>query len=232
MDIIYHKKVEQTLLPEDAVAETHLLCLKIADVKSYAEQLIGEITDTSWITKLGPVAIMSYEDIAKKTIQELVRIFKEVDNEITKDFGEFVISLSSGKCLKEKHAHDSLPISELWKEKVKNNHGFDFHTKSPADKFSFGEAKYQKDGNAYTSAAEQTHRFSRDGKDKIDAVHLNNFGYTLAMENLLIDKKGYIVSFSLTSEDHETIMLNSLRNEDIKSLSKICDELYIIGVKI
>lgn len=232
MNIIYYKKVDKNDLPEDAIAEVYLFGIEILDINSYAKTLIDQINDTSWISNLDFVAKMSYEGIAKKTIKELVKIFQAVENEITKDFGEFVVSLSSGNCLKEKKFHTNLPISELWKEKIKNNHGFDFHTISPAEKFSFGEAKYQKSGNAYTSAAEQAHRFSREGKDKNDSVHLQHFGSDSAIKNLKLGQKGYVVSFSITSQNHELILSNSLQNDDIKSLSKLCDELYIIGVKI
>ena len=209
MEIIYHRKVEMEELIDDAVAEAHLICIKISDVNSYAKTLINQINDTSWISELDSVAKMSYEEVAKKTIIELVKIFQSVENEITKDFGEFVISLSCGNCLKEKHLHRNLPISELWKEKIKNNHGFDFHTISPAEKFSFGEAKYQASGNSYTSAAEQAHRFSKEGKDKIDAVHLAHLGSPYATKNLEENKKGYIIGFSITSENPELILKNS-----------------------
>lgn len=230
MKVTYHKKVKATDLPEDAIASTYISFIEITDVNSCAKELLVEISNTSWINALNPVAKMSYEDTAKETIVKLVEIFKSVDNKVTKDFGEFMISMGSGHCLKDKHDHVVLPLSELWKEKLSNNHGFDFHTLSPDLKFSFGEAKYVSKGNSCTSAAEQVHRFCREGKDKRDAVHLLHFSDPVAIENLSNGKKGYVVAFSINSADYEKILRNSLANEDIKSLTKLCDELYIIGV--
>lgn len=232
MDVVYHEKVNVADLPADAIAETYLFCIEITDVEAYAQELIDNITDTSWISSLDSTAKMSYEVTAKNTIQKLVELFKEVEDEVTADFGEFMISLSSGTCLQNTHSHTCLPLSELWKEKLSNNHGFDFHTLSPVENFSFGEAKFKSSGNAYPSAAKQTLRFSKEGKDKIDAVHLEHFASKIAIENLEKDKKGYAVAFSLNSKDYETILKNSLQNEDIKELSKRCDELYIIGVRV
>ena len=230
MNIIYHKKVEQSELPSDVSADVYISYIEVEDVNKYAKKLISEISNTSWISELNPVAKMSYEDTAKETIEKLVNIFKSINNNVTQEFGEFMISMSSGHYLESKLSHSVLPLSELWKEKLSNNHGFDFHTLSPQDKFSFGEAKYVSSGNSYTSSAEQVNRFASEGKDKRDAVHLINFSSPTAIKNLENDRKGFIVSFSLNSQNHELILKNSLKNKDIKSLSKICDELYIIGV--
>lgn len=231
MKIVYYKKVETTDLPDDAIAETFLFCIEVTDINSHAEALLNDITDTSWISELASVAKMSYEDIAFKTIERLTKIFKSVDNKVTEDFGEILVSMSSGQCLKEKHNHKVLPISEIWKPKLSQNEGFDFHTLSPAEKFSFGEAKYVSSGNSYGAAASQTLCFSKDKKDKRDGVHLQYFGSPLAIKNLENNNRGFIVAFSINSVDHEKILKNSLQNEDIKDLSKCCDELYIIGVK-
>lgn len=232
INIIHHEKIEDERLPVGSTAVVHIFCVQITNVKVYAESLIKEITDTSWISQLDPVAKMSYEIIAAKTVEKLVEIFQAVENEVTKDFGEFMVSLSSGKCLEDKHSHTCLPISELWKEKILGNHGFDFHTISPEDKFSFGESKYQKTGNAYTSAAGQVHDFSKAGKDKADAIHLMHFGSPQSLENLEADRKGYVVSFSLNSDDYSLILNNALKNDDVIALSKRCDELYLIGVSV
>lgn len=231
MDIVFHEKVEASKLPSDAIAETFISYIEVKDVNSHAKDLLQEISNTSWITKLNPIAKMSYEETAHKTIEKLVKIFRSVTNDVTKDFGEFLISMSSGHCLQIKQDHSVLPLSELWKEKLSNNHGFDFHTISPKETFSFGEAKYVSTGNSYTSAAEQVYRFVGEGKDKIDAIHLMHFGSSYAIENLQNGKRGFIVAFSINSSDHESILNNSLENQDIKKLTKCCDELFIIGVR-
>jgi hypothetical protein len=231
LKVIYHKKVKKTDLPTDATAEVYTSCVEIIDVKAHADMLLREINNTSWIAELNPIAKMSYEKTAYRTIARLVEIFKSVDNSISSDFGEFMISMSSGHCLQENHKHKVFPLSELWKEKVSNNHGFDFHTLSPENKLSFGESKFSSTNNSYNSSAEQVLRFAKEGKDEIDAVHLMHFCKPIAIENLRKGRKGFVVAFSINSEDHKTILNNSLENEHILELVTCCDELFIVGVK-
>jgi len=209
MDIIYHEKVASSDLPIGAVADTYISFVQIKDVNSHAKKLLREISDTSWIAKLDSISKMSYENIALETIDRLVKIFKSVNNTVTSDFGEFLISMSSGHCLQKKLNHEVLPLSELWKEKVSNNHGFDFHTLSPANKFSFGEAKFVSKGNSYTSSAKQVLRFVRECKDQRDAVHLRYFSPLVAIDNLKNGKRGFIVAFSINSDDFKLILKNS-----------------------
>ncbi|MFT4849958.1 MAG: hypothetical protein ACI83B_002507 [Sediminicola sp.] len=231
MKITYQEKVQASDLPVNAVADTYLFSIQIIDVNRRAHDLLNEISNTSWIQKLSPVAQASYTIVTHKTIAKLVHIFTSVNNKVTKDFGEFMISMSSGECLNQVYNHTVLPLSELWKEKTSNNHGFDFHTLSPNDKFSFGEAKYTSSGNSYTTSAEQVVRFLKEGKDGVDAVHLINFGSSTAIDNLIKRKRGCIVAFSINSDNYKQILKNTLNNENVQELSKCCDELYIIGVK-
>lgn len=232
MNIVYHNKPPIGSLPRDAIAETYLFCIEITDINSHAKALITEINDTSWISELESIAKMSYEDIALKTIKRLVKIFESVNNKVTKDFGEFMVSMSSGNCLKDKHNHKVLPLAEIWKPKLLQNEWFDFHTLSPAEKFSFWEAKYVSDGNSYNEAAKQAYNFSVENKDKRDGVHLRYFGSSIAIQNLENNKRWFVVSFSINSEDYKNTLMRTLKNRYIRKLSKCCDELYIIGVKI
>lgn len=91
INIIHHEKIEDERLPEGSTAVIHIFCVQITNVKAYAESLVKEITDTSWISQLDPVAKMSYETIAIKTVEKLVNLFWEVENEVTADFGEFMV---------------------------------------------------------------------------------------------------------------------------------------------
>ena len=231
MDILYHRQVDASELPSSAIAETYITFIKIRDIKRYAEALISEITDTSWISKLDPIARMSYEEAAIETINNLVEKFQAIDDEVTSSFGEFMISLSSGQSLKVKNGHQVLPISELWKEKIGSNHGFDFHTISAMDRYSFGEAKYVSTGNSYGSAASQVVKFIKKGKDRRDAVHLVYLGSPIALTNLQEGRRGFIVAFSINSKNYTKILTNALTNEHILELTQKCDELYIIGVQ-
>lgn len=130
MPVIYHQPVDSSNLPNGATAETHLLCVEIDDVHQCAKELIDFINDTSWISKLNSVGKMSYEMAANETIQALVNIFQTVQDSVTEEFGEYMVSLKASGALKDTLAHTVFPLSELWKEKALGNHGFDFHTQS------------------------------------------------------------------------------------------------------
>ncbi len=231
MNIVYHKRVDPNLLPDNATAETYASCIDIVNITSHAATLVNSINDTSWITHLSSIARLSYEQTALRTIEKLVKIFQSVQGQVTKEFGEFMISMSAGECLTQRLGHKVIPLSELWKEKISNNHGFDFHTESPQEKIAFGEAKYNSSSNPYTPAVDQIVRFIDAGKDGGDAVHLAHLVGLNAINNLSKGKRGFIVAFSLHSTDHEHILGNAIKSSAIQLLSTQCDELYIIGVR-
>ncbi len=232
MNIIHFSKVPQSDLPPKATASTYIACVKVGSVSDCAKELIELISKTSWIDQLDPVAKLSYEKTSLRTINNLVNLFQTVQNKVTEDFGEYMVSVSSGYCLDEQANHQILPLSELWKEKLGNNHGFDFHTVSTQDKFSFGEAKYVSSGNSYGPAAKQTLRFIEEEKDKVDAVHLEKLSSEDALNNLLNGRRGFTVGFSVNSPDYLKILGNAVKNKYVQQLSLQCDELYIIGVQV
>jgi len=231
MPVIYHHEVTVSELPENATAKMHLLCVEIKDVHENATDLISGLNDTSWITQLNPFARMSYELTARRTIDALVEIFKLVQNEVTEEFGEYMVSISATEGMKQQLAHQVFPISELWKEKILGNHGFDFHTESVHEHVSFGEAKYNSRDNPYSDAASQILDFITLGKDYRDTWDLINFASPNAIQNLQNRRRGFAVAFSLNSKNHVQILDNALKSDLIKLLSRQCNELYIIGVK-
>lgn len=234
MNIIYHQVVDPADLPRGFTAEVHLFCIEISDVKTNAENLIKQISNTSWISELDPVGVATFERASNETIEKLLEIFRSANegNEIAKEFGEYMISLNSGNCLNQRCNHETLPISELWKPRITGNEGFDFHTLGPSNKFSLGEAKYLTQGNAYGRSAKQVCDFIDSGKDKIDSGLLFHFKKPIALDNLIKGRRGFTVAFSINSSEYEQVLRNSLQNESIDRLLKCCDELYIIGVKI
>lgn len=232
MKIIHYQKVDDSQLPAGSTAKTFLFCIKIDDVKENALTLINTVTDTSWIKELDPIGKESFQYTAQRTIDRLVGIFQSSENPISKEFGEFMISLNSGFCLQSQNNHEILPLAEMWKAKTLGNEGFDLHTVSPSNNFNFGEAKYRSSGNAYGEAAKQVVAFIHAKKDVGDLIYLEKFNKPLATSNLFDGKKGFILAFSINSEDHQEILSNALQNEDVKNLLMCCEELYIIGVRI
>jgi len=231
MIVTFHEQVTADRLPENATAETHVFLIDIDDVNTYARKLIDRLNDTSWISQLEPVPRASYEDIALRTAERLIEIFRGVDNQIRADFGEYMVSMSAGDCLKDSLSHTVLPLSELWKEKLTGNPGFDFHTETHHGRISFGEAKYSSNENPYGDAADQAHDFIQQGKDRRDVVHLDHLASAASVAALLEGSKGIAIAFSLHSADYARILNRVLRYDLVRELSCMSDELYIIGVR-
>ena len=230
MKIEYNRQISQIELPPGTTAMVSLVAVKIEDVNGYAQELIGILSDTSWINALNAIGKISFEKTALRTIEKLVNDFKTINNAITSSFGEYVVSISAGQSMGLLFNHIVFPISELWKEKLTNNHGFDFHTESPRSLISFGEAKYSKNSNPYTDAASQIINFIEMGKDGGDAALIAHFASKKSIENLLQSSRGFTIAFSLNSENIETILMNALGSDLIVNLCKMCDELQIVGV--
>ena len=232
MRVVYHKQVAKSALPKGSKAETHLLCLEIQDIRKYAVNLINQVSDDSWINGLQPIGRASYSHTANRTIEALVEIFQAVDNSVTEEFGEYMVSISATEGLSLCLSHRAFPIAELWKEKVLGNHGFDFHTECLNEIISFGEAKYNKRNNPYSNAATQVLEFIQDGKDFGDSVHLIHFASQSAIKNLIENRcRGFIIAFSMNSQNHESILENALQTNLVQDIGKQCHRLYIVGVR-
>lgn len=217
-------------LPPGSTADVWLISAKVNDISGYAEQLITLLTDTSWIKELGAVGRMTFEATAKRTIGKLVSDFKEIENTVTTSFGEYMVSMAGGQSVGLLLDHAVFPISELWKEKLTNNHGFDFHTESKCNRISFGEAKYSATANPYRNAASQVIEFIALEKDKGDASNLQHFATPRGIDNLSKGKRGFTLAFSVNSDDPEPIIRNAFASELVQKLCAQCDHLQIVGV--
>ncbi|MCM8529118.1 MAG: hypothetical protein NE327_21530 [Lentisphaeraceae bacterium] len=208
--------------------------IKVEDIEDATKELIENITDTSWVNQLDPIFKKSYEKTVEESVKNLVKKFKSGDDcKITKDLGEFLVSINAGECLQNKLNHYFLPLSELWKEKVSNNHSFDMHTQCPEKIISFGEAKYRSTSNAYSNSAKQVKKFLNEEKDRYDLLFLRDFVDPQAIENFdFLNLKGLIVAFSLNSSDYEGILNNAIKSKSVQELLPLCNILYLIGVKV
>lgn len=217
--------------------EINYLQIQISEIEKHAVELINIITENSWIEKLDKYSKANYQNKVTQTALTLVEIFKNPskNNKIKENFGEYVISLDAGKSLEQQLQHKVFPISELWKEKVLNNHGFDFHTETIDKLLNFGEAKYRSAGNAYATAAEQINRFIKPDirKDQGDINDLKNLGASdKSLDNLLNDKRAFTLAYSVNSEDQDKIAKNVFKNKEVQNLIKKKMPLFFIGVQI
>lgn len=233
MKIIYAQSLDIETANNILPCPVHQFVLQIDDHQAYALDMVKEISDNSWIANMNIIAKASYEACVQRTATELVNTFKlqSINSKLSKEFGEFMISMSAIACLVEKLSHQKIPLAELWKEKLTGNPGFDFHTEAPANILAFGEAKYRTNTNAYGVAAKQVVEFIEMKKDFGDCIHLQNF--VIDAVNRLVGERirSFTLAFSMESEEYSTIFENALQNKDIQTIAKNSQELYLVGVK-
>jgi len=210
----------------------HRIHVKISDVDSRAVEMIEVIRDTSWLEPLKAVERKTFSATSRRTVDRLVeQIRNRTADEVSSEFGEYLISVSAQAALSDHCKHIKVPLAELLKEKVSGNPGFDFHTESHIQLIAFGEAKYSGTSNPYQDALEQIARFIRLEKDSAELAILQNFVSEIATNNFLDGKKAYAAAFSVNAKNPSLIIDNSLKSPHIDDLL-IYGELYIIGVEI
>ncbi len=225
-------EIVKSLVIKSTSCKVNLIHVKIKDIKERAEEIIRLITDTSWVSHLRPVSRRTYTANANRTINKIVNnILRKVDDEVTEDFGEYLVSVSAQDALVNELSHGRIPLSEILKEKSFRNHGFDFHTESPRAIIIFGESKYSKSENPYNIALSQICDFIKDKKNDTDFELLENFVTPPAMINALNEQMGYAASFSMNSNNPTLIFNRALKSSHIKELSSN-PELYLIGVEV
>lgn len=212
--------------------DVHCIHVKILDIKKRASEIIAVITDKSWIKKLGVVEQKSYSARSEKTIVKIVYdILNKIEDKVTEDFGEYLVSDSAGNALSQDRKHKKITLAELWKEQKSGNPGFDFHTETLDNLIVFGEAKFKTASSPYTIALDQILEFVENKKDEMELVDLKNFVSTNSVNNFLDNKKGFIAAFSLNAINHKKIFENALKTVSAQKL--LChSELYLIGIEI
>lgn len=223
-----------TQVKVDYLPDKIRICLvNIDSLQIIAKKISTLILDHSWIISLDPTAQLAYEGTVEKTSDIINDICKKIiDNpKIERDFGEIMVSITASESLRHLFNHISLPISELWKEKVRGNPGFDFHTVCQEDLIHFGEAKYSSSKNPYEAAINQANDFISNKKHYIDIVHLEKIIQKKEpIENLVNNYYSIVAAFSINSDNHQRIIehaIERISNLDIYTKAR---NIYLIGV--
>lgn len=232
MQIIKQEIIDLETLGIDSSSVVHLLHVKILDVHQKAQEIITMLADKTWISKLNAVSQLSYQSRAQKTIEKLVNnILSKVEDAVTEDFGEYLVSDSAGESLVQIHQHIKIPLAELWKEQMTGNPGFDFHTESATNLIAFGEAKFKTTGSPYSVAITQIADFIIDEKDLMEVSDLQNFVSSTAVTNIMDKKRAFIAAFSINAANPDLIFQNMLKHDRFKELTAHA-ELYLIAVEV
>lgn len=224
-----------------STSENIFVChVTISDLEKIASELSNKIVDESWITDLDNTARRSYEAISIKTAQELVKVFNSaltIDNKVASEFGELMVSMGSSKALEIVFKHRCLPIAELWKPKLLQNEGFDFHTVCGENIINFGEAKFSATSSPYggnsgdtTGAGGQADGFINETKHLRDSVHLMHLAGEDATNNLNDDQFGVVLGFSINAEKPLLILKNATEKTQAYEHLKKAKNIYIVGV--
>lgn len=231
MEIISAKIENMADYDKKASGQVFSAHVKINDIEDRATEMIEILSNTSWIAKLDAVAKATFQARAKRTIDKLVRqISSRVEDEVTTEFGEFMISESAQSALNTTFNHNKVPLAELLKEKVTGNPGFDFHTESDTNLIAFGEAKYSGSINPHPNAIKQIVEFIKLEKDIAELIIVKYFVSENAIEKSLKGQRAYVAAFSINSKNPENIIKNALKSDAINPL--LCfPELYVIGIE-
>ncbi|MCK9240816.1 hypothetical protein [Desulfocurvus sp.] len=232
MEIVTANRVDMSSFGLETECSVYIAHIVVRNIAELAQVMISEISDTSWMNKLDAIEKRAFEATSRRTIEELTsNVFGKYEDDVTTDFGEYIISMAAQNALVVSCNHIKLPLAELIKEKVKGNPGFDFHTETTINNVAFGEAKYSGSKTTYGIALEQINRFIRLGKDDAELVTLRPFLSRPACINCERGHKSYVAAFSLNSENPQAALGNCIKSKHFMSLLDN-PELFMIGVEI
>lgn len=232
MTIISHEQIPSNYFPTKHSCNIFISHVKVTNIKQQAKDIIDMLSNQSWISNLDILEKASYEARALKTINKLITsILKKVTDTVSEEFGEFLISTTAQSSLIITSSHKTIPLAELFKEKITGNPGFDFHTEHPQEFIVFGEAKYSAKINPYTDALDQIVFFIQEKKDIAELADLKHFVSKQSAINALSDQKAFVAAFSINSK-HPYRILNNALNSIPQGILLKYPALYIIGIEI
>lgn len=159
------------------------------------------------------------------------KLTEEDEGVITSKTGEYFVSEIARETIINELKYKDIPLSELWKEKVSSNPGFDYHSENNDSIIIFGEAKYVSKQNAYGKALKQVVDFIKNKKDVKEFVDLKKFVSDEAIKNANLGRKGYAIGFSSYSTSTEDLINNIKKSEYFNVLIKY-EEIVIVAVDI
>lgn len=212
-------------------------CLVTVDASESIADVMREIADKSWISRLKIVHQVAFEARLQSTVKVIMENCLSFCSDIgvsKYDYsvvGEYIVSKEGRRALVSGFNHIAVPLAELWKEKESGNPGFDFHSESTSNLIIYGEAKYDSNQNPYNRAINQVEGFINQKKDAMELSDLSNFVSDIALGNFISNKKGFCVSFSITTHKPIDIIKNAIQSDKLNNIKRF-DEFYVVGVVI
>lgn len=200
--------------------------------------IFNSLMDVSWINIFfgdNPVLKDSVTKRAMPTIEKFNSEFQSgTAVTVNKDTGELLVSEISRRTLVERYGYFSMPIGELFKQKVTGNPGFDFFSINNDEIILFGEAKYVSRTTPYKKAFNQIADFIEKGKDSKDIWDVEKFipNRKEAQSNFLNGLKGFVGSFSSKNESDQELIDKIKDLDSYKSLQAAYPEIICIGINL
>ena len=229
MKITDHKVLNE-LLP----AKVQFFRIDPEDISVTLKDILCMLMNLSWLSKFDQdFEQKAFASRAKKTIDDIKEKFdKCIDDNISKDAGEYVVSELARETMVSELDYLDIPLDELLGKKRSGNPGFDFHSQNQiTDTIIFGEAKYVASTTAYSSALPQIVDFIRDGKDVEDLPELKPFCTTTALQRAADGRYGFSAAFSAKSTSTDRIIANISKRSDFRSLLQY-EELILVAVDL
>ena len=228
------KITDHKVLTQYSPAKVQFFRIDPEDLSATLENILRALMDLSWLSKFD----QDYEKIAfnsraQKTIADIKNKFEQcIDDSITKDAGEYVVSELARETLITQLDYLDIPLDELVGKQRSGNPGFDFHSQNKVtDTVIFGEAKYVSKTTAYSSALPQIVEFIGDGKDVEDLPELKPFCTPSSMHCSNLFFMSAIAAFSAKSTGTDKIIKNIVKRKDFQDLLQY-EEIILVAVDL
>lgn len=228
------KITDHKILTEYSPVKVQFFRIDPEDVSATLTDILRILMDLSWLSKFDQdYEKKAFASRAQKTIDNIKNKFDQcIDDSITKDAGEYVVSELARETLIAKLDYLDIPLDELVGKKRSGNPGFDFHSQNKiTDTIIFGEAKYAATTTAYSSALPQIVEFIEDGKDVEDLPELKPFCTSTALQKAADGIKGFSAAFSAKSTNTDRIIENIAKRKDFQHLLQY-EEIILVAVDL
>jgi hypothetical protein len=183
-------------------------------------EILKELSNVSWLNQFDKEGLKRCFEIRAMETSEYIskKLLDSTDESpIIENAGEYIVSVLAKKALVFSYKHNDIPLMELLGRKISNNPGFDFYTEKD-NIITAGEAKYEKNVNAYNSSLKQIKLFIEKNKHIKDIELLYFFVPEKSIDNLNEGHFSVGAAFSTTNIKTDILIKNIKENKYFQDL--------------
>ena len=221
--------LECTKIDEENHSNIRFIRIDPGNLSVTIKDIIASFSDMSWISKFDEEYVKkSFAKRAEASAQYLAdKMKKGVEDGVTKDTGEYVVSELARQALVNELKYLDIPLAELFKEQLSGNPGFDFYSANLEQIIIFGEAKYYSRQNAYGKGMEQVNRFIIEEQDISDLNDIDKFFEDCSLSKAASGEKAYAVAFAAKTTKSEDIVKGIVSNKYYSNLATYKEVIYL-----